>query len=309
MKFLITGATGFIGSYLSKFLIDNGHQVIAITRHITPTLKAEMPAIEWIEGDMLHSNIQQLKIEADVIIHLAAANDIVSKNAIDGITLSAGGTRNMLQLAVNNKINRFIFYSTLQVYGTELSGMITEDSTPNCESDYGINHLLAEQYVEMYARKFGLHTAIVRPSNIYGEMAASTVNRWTLVPGCFIKSLYESGNITLLSSGKQNRNFISLLMLSQQTLQIANHLHSPFQIYNLASNYYNNIYGIASTTFELYKAITGNAATLEIKSELPLSANQFEISLAKLNSINCRTSVTKNELEIEIEKLIRKFRK
>jgi UDP-glucose 4-epimerase len=113
MKFLVTGANGFIGSYLCRFLLRNGHEVIALSRTFIPEIREKLAGATFIEQDILNEKTPELNIQADCIIHLAASNDIVSKSLSKGTELSVAGTVNMLKLAVNSKIPQFIFYSTL----------------------------------------------------------------------------------------------------------------------------------------------------------------------------------------------------
>ena len=135
MRFFITGANGFIGSYLSRYLLKNGHKVIAHSRSFLPDIREELNGAIFIESDILNEDFSKIKAEADIIIHLAASNDIISKNLSKGIELSTTGTVNALKFAMNNNIPKFIFYSTLQVYGTELNGNYSEVTKVKPEND------------------------------------------------------------------------------------------------------------------------------------------------------------------------------
>ena len=88
-----------------------------------------------------------------MLIHVATANDVISKSSIKGIELSSIGTKNMLDFALKNNIPKCIVFSTLQVYGTELTGDIDESSPVHFQNDYGLNHLIAEMYAEQYHRQ------------------------------------------------------------------------------------------------------------------------------------------------------------
>lgn len=304
MKFFVTGANGFIGSYLCNYLLKNGHQVTASSRSFLPEIKIVLTGAEFIEADVLSPEFEKLKIDTDCIIHLAASNDIVSKNLAKGIELSASGTVNTLKLAVNNKIKKFIFFSTLQVYGTELYGHYDEQSPLKPENDYAMNHLFGEMYVEMFSRKFGINSLVVRPSNIYGKFLSPQINRWTLVPGCFIKEAIEKSSITLLSSGKQNRNFISLEQLSYATLSAAKQMKMPYDTLNFISDNYKKIIDIASLTKEIYLNTFKKEIQLIIKSENPVETNVFDFSNNKLLSYGIDTdSISNYSLQDEITRM------
>jgi UDP-glucose 4-epimerase len=305
MKFLVTGANGFIGSYLCKYLLQQKHEVVALSRSFSPEIKQQLNGAVFIEADILNEEVITREVKADCIIHLAASNDIVSKSLMKGTELSVAGTVNMLKLANYNNIQKFIFYSTLQVYGTELSGNYTEQTPVKPENDYAMNHLFAEQYVEMYSRKFNLKTLVIRPSNIYGKFLSASTNRWTLVPGCFCKEAIEKGTITLLSSGKQLRNFISLEQLSYGTEQAAINMKERFDILNMVSDNYERIVDVAYLTEHILQKDFNRSASVEIKSEQPATSNAFSFDMAKQISYGIQAGHTSYvDLKTEIRSII-----
>jgi UDP-glucose 4-epimerase len=306
MTFLVTGANGFIGSYLCNYLLKNGHKVIALSRKFLPEIKTTLSGAEFIETDILSPEFEKLSLQADVVVHLAASNDIISKSLAKGVELSVTGTVNALKFTANNKIPKFIFYSTLQVYGTELQGNYTEQTAVKPENDYAMNHLFAEMYVEMFSRKLGLQAIVARPSNIYGRFLSPNINRWTLVPGCFVKEALEKGTITMLSSGNQTRNFISLEQLSYYTATVAHYMSETFDIVNFVSDDYKRIVDVAELTKELVERIHNKEIDLQIKSDQPLISNAFHLGQEKLLQFGIDTNAAKGySLETEIEQIIR----
>ena len=303
MKILITGANGFIGSYLADFFLKNGHEVIATSRQFHPSTlqllkKAQLFNLDVLDNHFLH----HLPVHADMIIHTATANDIVSKDALKGIELSAIGTKNMLDFAVRNHIPKCIIFSTLQVYGTELNGTINELSPLHYQNDYGINHLFGEMYAEMYTRQGKLQCVSVRPSNVYGRILSDAFNRWSLVPGCFCKEAYESGTITIKSSGKQMRNFVNLENISRAIASITEHFPDNYECYNLASSQADTMTEMANKVKTVYEKMYNKSMQLNITGAEPTSTNFFEISLDKLKKIGF-TEDKNYTLETEIEQL------
>lgn len=306
MKVLITGANGFIGSYMCDYFLNNNCEVIGLSRRFFPKVREKLKKATLIEVDILSENFASLKLEADIIIHLAASNDIVSKDLTRGIELSTLGTVNTLKFAQNNGIRKYIFFSTLQVYGTELKGKYSEDTIVKPENDYAMNHLFGEMYVEMYSRKFDMNVVVARPSNIYGSFLTNEIERWTLVPGCFCKEAIEKGTITLMSSGKQNRNFISLEQLSYYTLQTTLNIHKTFDIINYVTNDYNMIVDIAKLTQKIFKEKFDKKVELKIGSDLPDTKNDFEFNTSKFETYKMEVNQTNrtHTLETEISKVI-----
>lgn len=284
MKFIITGANGFIGSYLSRYLLRQGHQVLAISRRFSPGVKEQLSGATFIEHDILQPDFVKIETQSDLLVHLASANDILSKNVHECLELSALGTLNTLKFAVNNGIGKFIFYSTLQVYGTELKGTYSENSEVKPENDYAIHHLFGELYAEMYSRKSDMNVLVVRPSNIYGQFVSRDINRWSLVPGCFCKEAVEQGKITLLSSGKQTRNFISLELVSVATERAATNMRKKFDVLNFVSHDYYSIFDMAVIVKEVLKQDFRIGVDITVMSEHPITGNVFRLSHDKLLS-------------------------
>jgi UDP-glucose 4-epimerase len=306
MKVLITGANGFIGSYMCDYFLNNNCEVIGLSRRFFPKVREKLKNATLIEVDILSENFSSLKLEADIIVHLAASNDIVSRDLARGIELSTLGTVNTLKFAQNNGIRNYIFFSTLQVYGTELKGKYSEDTIVKPENDYAMNHLFGEMYVEMYSRKFDINAVVARPSNIYGSFLTNEIERWTLVPGCFCKEAIEKGTITLMSSGKQNRNFISLEQLSYCTLQTASNIHKKFDIINYVTNDYNTIFEIAKMTQKIFNEKFDKKIELKIGSDMPDIKNDFEFKNSKFEKyiIEANQTNSTHTLETEILKVI-----
>lgn len=289
MKILITGANGFIGSYLARYFLLNNDEVIATSKQFHPATKALLEKATLINLDVLDTvQLNQLSLSADVIIHTATANDIISKDTLKGIELSAIGTKNILDLAVRNNIPNCIIFSTLQVYGSELSGTIDENSALNYQNDYGLNHLVAEMYAQMYSRAGKLKCVSVRPSNVYGNILSEAFNRWSLVPGCFCKEAAELGTITIRSSGKQMRNFINLQNLSRAIECILQHFPNNYECYNLASLQCNTMTEVAQIVKEVYEKKYGQPLTLNITGTVPVETNYFNIGSQKLKQIGFR---------------------
>lgn len=306
MKILVTGANGFIGSYLCNYLLENGHDVIGISRKYYPDIKKKLHKAQLIEADVLNDEFSKLEIDADAIVHLASANDILSKNTLKGIELSSIGTINTLRLAHNNGIEKFIFYSTLQVYGSELEGIYNEETQLKPENDYAMNHLFGEMYAEMFSRKTKIKIVVVRPSNIYGSFLSNDIDRWTLVPGCFCKEAIEKGTITLMSSGMQKRNFISLEQLSYASLKTLENSHKKFDILNLVSNDYRTISEAAFLVSKVLKEKFNINISPTIKSNLPSESNSFYFDTSNSESYKIDNNHLQNQfnLESEISKIL-----
>jgi UDP-glucose 4-epimerase len=278
MKFIVTGANGFIGSYLARFLLQRGHQVMALSRRFHADVRRQLHGALFMEHDVCDTALASVRVSADAVMHLATSNDIVSKNIAAGVGLSVLGTANTLALTARNGIGRYVFFSTLQVYGTELRGDYSESSPVKPENDYAMNHLFGEMYAEMFSRKTDMRVLVVRPSNIYGPFVSRDIQRWTLVPGCFCQEAVENGTITLLSSGRQYRNFISLDACCAATEAAVSRLTERYDVLNFVSNEYLRIIDVARVVADVMQKDFGKDIEIIVKSDLPVDSNVFRVS-------------------------------
>ncbi len=286
MTVLITGANGFIGSHIANHFLLAGQTVIATSRQFHDSTRTLLKGAQLIELDVLNNEqLQNLSVQADVLIHVATANDVVSKSSIKGIELSAIGTKNMLDFAVKNNIPKCIVFSTLQVYGTELTGDIDESSPVHFQNDYGLNHLIAEMYAEQYHHQGKLKTAVIRPSNVYGDILTDSFNRWDLIPGCFCKEAMENSTITIKSSGLQMRNFVHVKNLALAVNAICMDNMDNFEVYNGGSTVYKTMVLVATLVKEEFEKQLGNPVEVNVEGLTPEKTNFFSLSIDKLRKI------------------------
>ena len=273
-KLYITGISGFIGSKLALYLSERGYSVVGISRNNNYLLSKEL-GVEVIEIDLLNKSNFKLD-KADYLIHCATANDIVSRNFSSGLSLSVEGTKNLLDAALEADIRNIVFFSTAQVYGTELKGTINEDSALHCETQYSLNHFFGEELCKMYCTKNKINVTALRPSNVYGLANATTVNRNTLVPKCFIEEALKKGKITLNSSGKQTRNFVSTDQVAMDVANLIENFPKNFSVRNSGSNWSTSIIEIANLVAKLYEIQFNKKIEVSVNNLKPLSSNNFK---------------------------------
>jgi UDP-glucose 4-epimerase len=168
-KILVTGAEGFIGQHLCRYLIDAGYQVRGLRHEQRPLRFIKENEIEWIPADLRDENsIKNVAQSIDCIVHLAAIprNDL-SKNWDDFYSVNVRGTQILLDEAEKAGVKRFVFISTVEAagYGDGVHPR-KEDDTPNPENNYGKSKLEAEELV--MSCKHSFERTIVRLPMIYG---------------------------------------------------------------------------------------------------------------------------------------------
>lgn len=159
MKILVTGADGFVGSRLVKKLAKE-HSVIAFS-----LTNKEIPgAKQVIIGDVLKDLSGLYKKHFDVVYHLAAVLDESNPELWD---VNVEGTRNLLELCKNRRIERFIYSSSIGVLG-ETKEPAKEDFPYNPQTKYEKSKAEAERIVMDYRLRYRIPYTIVRSTIVYG---------------------------------------------------------------------------------------------------------------------------------------------
>ena len=213
MNIVITGGSGFVGSYFCEKLIIDGHKIIVIDNLLTGSKEninklLDNENISFIEHDVQdHIEIED---KVDYVLHFASAASPKAYTEHPVNTLKAGsvGTINTLGLAKKHSAE-YLLASTSEVYGDPLISPQNEEYwgnvNPNGErSMYDEAKRFAEAAVATYSRSYGLKTKIVRIFNTYGPRMQLNDGR---VVTNFIVQALRNENITIYGDGTQTRSF------------------------------------------------------------------------------------------------------
>lgn len=212
MRIVITGGTGYVGARLSRDLAAQGHEVIPVCRQILPVHETWRSAMsKVITGDIRdeHTISQIAHSGADAVIHLVSLDHRASEAAPDQVhEVNVLPTWRILDACSRNGIGKFIYFSTIQVYGKLPNTGIHEQFAVNTGNMYGLTHHLCERLTDHYNRNTGINAISVRLSNSYGEPVFAENNCWWLVINDLCKAAMEHKELRLLSDGTPQRDFI-----------------------------------------------------------------------------------------------------
>ena len=213
MNIVITGGSGFVGSYLCEKLINDGHEIIVVDNLLTGSTEninhlMHNENFSFIEHDV--QNHIEIEDKVDYVLHFASAASPKAYTEHPVNTLKAGsvGTINTLGLAKKHDAE-YLLASTSEVYGDPLISPQTEEYwgnvNPNGErSMYDEAKRFAEAAVATYSRSYDLKTKIVRIFNTYGPRMQLNDGR---VVTNFIVQALKNENITIYGNGSQTRSF------------------------------------------------------------------------------------------------------
>ena len=213
MRFVVTGAAGFIGSHLCDRLIEEGHEVVGLDNFITGSWQnivhlAGHPRFEFREHDVT----QPFDVEGEVhgVFHLAspASPAMYLRYPIETLRVGSLGTENALLLALKRGA-RFLLASTSECYGDPLEHPQKETYWGNVNpvgprSCYDESKRFAEALTMAYHRRYGLKTTIARIFNTYGPRMQ--LNDGRVVPA-FIDQALSGRPLTVYGDGSQTRSF------------------------------------------------------------------------------------------------------
>lgn len=200
MRVLVTGASGFVGCRVVECMMLTGiAKPLAAIRSWSRAPRIARLGAEVVICDIgSPEQVDRAVSQVDAIVHLAKTDDRES---------IVGGTRNLLESAVKHRVKRFVYLSTAEVYGPDVSGTITEAHTIEPTGRlYGDAKIEAEQVCREYHKR-GLFPTILRPSLIYGPFSAS----WTIDIAKRLESNYW-GTFEELGEGRANLIYVDDLV-------------------------------------------------------------------------------------------------
>ncbi len=171
MKALVTGGAGFIGSHLAARLLKEGWEVIAVDNLSSGHERNVPPGVTFKWMDLTHEDsIAALpKSGIDAVFHLAShvGQELSFENPMYDLKANALSTMLLLRWCVDTKISKFIFASTMNVYGDPETLPVTEETPLRPPSPYSVGKIASEYLCKIY-QGFGLHTTCLRLFNVYG---------------------------------------------------------------------------------------------------------------------------------------------
>lgn len=196
MKVIVTGHTGLIGSNLFKLLKEKGHEVLGMSLENGYDLRDEK---------LVDKTIDEFK--PDIIYHLAAfaAEARGQVSPVDMTQRNVGIFVNVLKAGINVGIKKFIYTSSVAVYG-EATVPYKEDGVTVPKDVYGVNKLASEQILKIMAKVYGFEYVIFRPHNVYGPGQAMN-DPYKNVVALFMRKLIDQEPYTLFDAGKMKRAF------------------------------------------------------------------------------------------------------
>lgn len=210
MRFLITGAAGFLGAPLANSLAADGHRVVGLDDLSTGDPEKLSPDVHLVRGDINdRPKLWSLLQDVDCVYHLAA-RVIVPESMLyprEYNQVNVGGTVTLMEAMRDVGVKRVIFSSSGTIYGNQRNQPLKERCRPNPRSPYAVSKLSGEYYIRTIGDLWGIETVCLRVFNAYGPGQPLPPSHAPVIPYCFRQAV-ENGTIVVHGSGNQTRDYV-----------------------------------------------------------------------------------------------------
>jgi nucleoside-diphosphate-sugar epimerase len=205
MRLLVTGGTGFIGSHLAEEGRRRGADVVVLGLTDRPEEQGNADllrrsGVEIISGSITDAELcRRAARGATHIFHLAVAMREGGKSDEFFESINLDGTRHLLEAASQQRVERFVYCSTIGIYGHRAPGITLEDSPLSPGNIYERTKVSAELLVRDFAERCGVPSVILRPADVYGPRDQRLLKMFKGV---------SRGRFPLFGSGKGRRHMV-----------------------------------------------------------------------------------------------------
>jgi nucleoside-diphosphate-sugar epimerase len=220
---ILTGNAGFIGSYLTEALLKEDYQVRGLDiRPRTDSIRG----FSQMEGNILDKAADRKAMEgADCVIHLAAEHKDFGVTPEQYHTVNVEGTKTLLKAASEMEMKKFIFYSSVAVYGGQSN--TTEETVPVPNNPYGTTKLAAEGLVRAWAAEDPARTVvIIRPAVVFGPHSKANIFR-------LMRQVCD-GTFLLVGDGTNIKSIAYVANLVDATIYLMERCSGGIQTFNYA---------------------------------------------------------------------------
>lgn len=269
----VTGATGLVGSWLVKRLVEAGADVVCLVRDWVPQSELVrtglLERVKVVRGDIREqATLERVlgEYEIDTVIHLAAQTivTIANRNPVSTFESNIMGTWNLLEACRRSpKVRQVVLASSDKAYGDQELLPYTEDTPLQGEHPYDVSKSCADLIARTYAITYDLPIAITRCGNFYG---GGDLNWNRIIPGT-IRSILRGQNPVIRSNGKYVRDYFYVEDGAAAYMLLAEQLASKPGLKGDAFNFSNEIQMTVSEIVDRIISLMGSDLKPQVLNE------------------------------------------
>jgi len=285
---------GRIAAHLSQF---QDHQIVLASRkkQAAPLWAKDAETIQLdVTDPTTFSNIPK---SVNCIIQLAATNDVDSAlNPELAHRVTTGGTASLVNTAIHNGTERFIYFSTAHVYGAPLQGKFTESSPTHAVHPYATTHLEAESAVAAAHESGDIQGIRVRLSNGFGRPMTYEAADWRTLTSDLCRQAVIEKRMEMRTDGLQERNFITKTDISRAVQHLIALPTSQVNdgLFNLGGSQSQSLLAMATTIQE--RAQNRYSTEIPLHRPEPTTADIQHLTFDIHKLLNTGFSLTENTL-------------
>jgi CDP-glucose 4,6-dehydratase len=240
---LVTGATGLLGSWLTRRLIEAGADVVCLVRDWVPeselVLSDRISQVKVVRGDVTDGPLLERvmgEFEIDSVFHLAAQTivSIANRNPVSTFETNVRGTWLLLEACRRSpRVRQVVVASSDKAYGSSPTLPYTENTPLRGEHPYDVSKSCADLIAQSYAKTYDMPVAVTRCGNFYG---GGDLNWNRIVPGT-IRALSRGQSPVIRSDGKYVRDYIHVDDGAQAYMLLAERLAGSRELRGQAFNF------------------------------------------------------------------------
>src|SRR5947209_4373364 len=288
---LVTGATGLLGSWLTRRLVESGADVVCLVRDWIPQSEIVrsglLSSVKVVRGDICDRDLIERTLgeyETDTVFHLAAQTivSIANRNPISTFESNIRGTWNVLEACRRSpQVKTIVLASSDKAYGDQKTLPYSESTPLAGQHPYDVSKSCADLIAQAYAVSYGLPVAITRCGNFYG---GGDLNWNRIVPGT-IRSILRGERPVIRSDGHFVRDYFYVEDGALAYMLLAEKLAQRPELAGEAFNFSNEL---KLTVFELVSRIVrlmGADCEPRVLNEASHEIRQQHLSAAKARSV------------------------
>jgi UDP-glucose 4-epimerase len=290
MRIAVTGGAGFIGSHLTDELIRRGHHVVVIDNLENGKKENIADALATGQAVFYHDDILdaarmiELTKDTDVIYHLACLGVRHSIHSpFQNHRVNAEGSLNMLEAARINRVGKFFYISTSEIYGDISSFPIDENGVPLPKTVYGSSKLAGENYAYSYYKCYNLNTTITRIFNNYGPRAHYEGDAGEVIPRSIVNMLYGKNPI-IFGDGSVTRDFFFVKDTASALADLLSVQNITGEILNIGTGEEITMKDLLNTLIRLMNL--GDSISIEFHEDRPADVPRLWVNPDKFRRVS-----------------------